>query len=301
VVLPNVPATAVLKVKAKGMKVLESQMIGPGLARIRVLPKKVDQLTQRSLDIRVRGVEDTRVHLTVDVLPGPAGTLRVTTDPPVLPASVSEAQIRIHFEGSHPQAVEARGIHLQASSGTLSEPIRMDDGSFLARYTAAKNRKAEMVVIAAADVHYPDQLLGAVVMPVREMRSLTLDAESDAAHLLHYGERTYGPFQPASGSFTVRVELDPRYTTGRLEVSRDNGKSQRSSIPLLEPAKPSLHFFPLPTSLPQGGTLEVHILRRSRLVDVDRDVHRSLGQLHRTGVGDREEKEYCLCKIFAAE
>ena len=260
VVLPDVEATAQLKVKAKGMKVLESGMIGPGLARIRVLPKAVEQVTPRSLDIRATGVAETRVKLDVDVLPGPAGTLRVLLDPPILPASVSEAQIRVTFEGSHPLAVEARQIQLQASSGSLSEPIRMEDGSFIARYTAARDRKAEMVVIAAADVHNPDQLLGAVVLPVRESRNLTLDAESDAAHLVHYGGRTYGPFQPASGAFSARIELDPRHTTAELEVTKDSGKSTKSPLALLEGGKPSLHFFPLPESLPQGGSLDVHLL-----------------------------------------
>jgi len=260
VVLPDVEASAQLKVKGKGLKVLAAEMVGPGLARVRVLPKNVDRVTSRSLSIRTTGATETQSKLDLHVLPGPAGVLRVQMDPPVLPASSAEAQIRITFEGSHPMPVEARGIHLQASSGTVSEPIRMEDGSFVARYTAPKNHKAEMVVISAADVHFPDHLLGAVVLPVREMRRITLEAESNAAHLIHYAGRSYGPFQPADGKFSARVDLDPRYTGGRLEVSSDAGKSTKSDLPLLEAGRPSLHFFPLPQSLPQGGSMNVHIL-----------------------------------------
>jgi hypothetical protein len=260
VVLPDVAPTATLKVKGKGLKVLEAQMIGPGLARIRVLPKAVDRATVRSLNIRSTDTTETRTTLDLEVLPGPAGVLRVVMDPPVLPASATEAQIRISFQGSHPMPIEARRINLQASNGTLSEPVRMEDGSFVARYTAPKAHKAEMVVIAAADLHFPDHLLGAVVLPIREMRKVTLDAESDAAHLIHYGDRTYGPFQPAAGKFSARIDLDPRFTSGRLEVTSPNGKSTKSDLPLLETGKPSLHFFPLPQSLPQGGTMGIHVL-----------------------------------------
>lgn len=260
VVLPDVEPTASLKVKGKGLKVLESEMVGPGLARIRVLPKAVDRAITRSLKIRSTGTTETQSSLDLEILPGPAGVLRVVMDPPVLPASANEAQIRISFQGSHPMPPEARRINLQASSGTLSEPIRMEDGSFVARYTAPVKRKAEMVVIAAADLHFPDHLLGAVVLPIREMRRVTLDAESDAAHLIHYGDRTYGPFQPAAGKFSARIDLDPRFTSGRLEVTSSSGKSTKTDLPLLDPGKPSLHFFPLPKSLPQGGSLGVHVL-----------------------------------------
>lgn len=260
IVLPDVAITDSMKVKGKGLKILESEMVGPGLARVRVLPKTVDRATLRNLSIRTTGSTETLSTLEVEVLPGPAGLLRVLMDPPVLPASSAEAQIRITFQGTHPLPVEARGIRLQASSGTVSDPVRMEDGSFIARYTAPKNRKAEMVVISAADVHFPDKLLGAVVLPVRKMRRITLDAETDAAHLIHYAGRTYGPFQPAAVQFTARMELDPRYPGGRLEVSSVSGKSTKSDLPLLDTGKASLHFFPLPQSLPQGGTLNVHVL-----------------------------------------
>jgi hypothetical protein len=260
IILPDVEASAQLKVKGKGLKVLQSEMVGPGLARVRVLPKAVNRATPRSLSIRTTGTSETESKLDLEVLPGPEGVLRVLMDPPILPASSAEAQIRITFQGSHPMPLEARGIRLEASSGTVSEPIRMEDGSFIARYTAPKTRKAEMVVISAADVHFPDLLLGAVVLPVHEMRRITLEVESNAAHLIHYAGRTYGPFQPAAGKFSARVNLDPRYTAGRLEVSSDAGKSTKSDLPLLEAGRPSLHFFPLPKSLPQGGSMNVHIL-----------------------------------------
>jgi hypothetical protein len=260
IVVPDVAITDSIKVKGKGLKVLQAEMVGPGLARVRVLPKAVDRSTLRSLSIRTTGATETQFKLEVEVLPGPAGLLRVLMDPPILPASSAEAQIRITFQGAHPMPASARGVRLQASSGTVSEPIRMEDGSFVARYTAPKNRKAEMVVISAADIHFPDHLLGAVVLPVREMRRITLDAETDAAHLIHYAGRTYGPFQPAGGKFSARMDLDPRFTSGRLEVSSASGKSTKSDLPLLDAGKASLHFFPLPQSLPQGGTLNVHIL-----------------------------------------
>ena len=101
VVLPDIPETASLKAKLRGARVLDAEMIGHGLARVRFSPRSVNRPTARTLELRTETAEaKSKVVLDLEVLPGPAGTLRVTTDPPVLPGSVSEAQIRVRFEGN---------------------------------------------------------------------------------------------------------------------------------------------------------------------------------------------------------
>jgi|GEM_PF-5568158 len=260
IVLPDVEATAQLKVKSRGLKVVDSEMLAHGLARVRVLPKNVKQLTQRKLEIRTSGKKDSKAQLSIDVLPGPAGLLRVTTDPPFLPGSVSEAQVRITIQGSHPQAPEARNVVVEASSGTISDMVRMPDGSFVGRYTPPKRRTADMVVLAAADAHYPDRILGAAVLPVLETRTIRVKSKGPHPHFVDYGDRVHGPFQPQKGDFEVRLEVDARHPTAGLRVKPDQKDDIKESIALLEEKPSRMHFFPLPKSFPQGEELDIHVL-----------------------------------------
>ena len=263
VVLPDLPENASIRAKLKGASVIEAEMLGHGLARVRVTPKSVDRPMTRTLEIRAETEEaKTKTQLEVDILPGPAGTLRVTMDPPTLPGSVTEAQVRVRFDGSHPIPEEARGVQLTASSGSIGEAVRMPDGSFVARYTADSNRKAEIVVISAADVHFPDELLGAVVLPIYETRNITFPATPGATHLLRVGEREYGPFQPNESEFSVRVDIDPRFPMGTLEITPADGEASKEEVWFAEEETllGSLHFFPLPESVPEGSELQLHVL-----------------------------------------
>jgi hypothetical protein len=196
--IPGISAGDRVKVKSADAQVIAVQQGEGGRTWVTLLPASKPAGGALSLEVKVRGGVSLDEVVEVPVAAAPRGALSIALEPAAIALGEGTVTVRVSpGEGHLPPA--DRPVALDASVGSLSDPV-FDGSAWVARYTPPAGLSEPVAaLITASDLTAPEQVVGAVTLPISTSRGKAFAPVDDGAQL---------GFAPLPAGLKVPAETD---------------------------------------------------------------------------------------------
>jgi len=235
--------------------------VRPGVYAFTYTAPQVTSTTSALFEVKGRTPSRASVNARykVPVRPPTATGLMVSANPPQLVLGQdAEGSVSFVLEGAAGD-VTADDLMVRTSSGELQNLTHLGGGRFTARFVAPRVNYPQLSLITVADLRNPDQVYGAIAVPLSGKTDYPVQAQANANVVLRIGGREYGPVQAnAAGSARVPVIVPPGVQQAtKIEVR--GGQTVEDKIDLRVPETPRLSVLPTRRAIPANGSTPVPV------------------------------------------